>query len=336
MGVVLVHVSQYLPPQPWPFVTWVDAGARGVELFFIASAMTLAGSWEARNDGVVRFYIRRFFRIAPLFWLAIAFYASVYGAWGNWPAILTSAFFVNGLHPGWLWSSPVPGAWTIATEMAFYAIFPFLAALVTSLRRAVVLFVIAIVIDQLLSPQVALSWAPLLGVTSEDAILNTAWLWLPAQMPVFAVGFVIYYTLKLQRPSAAVANSIGLAGIAVALLFSLFFMRMAEWSVALGLIVYSMGLGGLAPLNNRLTRSVGVVSFGIYLVHFIVIEQIIAPLIQGASQGWIFMVYPGALAVAWLCAALLYRAVEVPGRALGRGIISRMGAPRSLQKLGAS
>src|ERR1700733_7252186 len=53
-------------------------GMFGVQLFFLASAITLCYSMDARSKvearPVLSFYLRRLFRIAPLFWLAMLFY----------------------------------------------------------------------------------------------------------------------------------------------------------------------------------------------------------------------------------------------------------------------
>src|SRR5690348_13706360 len=52
-------------------------GQFGVQMFFVASALTLCLSWEARRDEphpMKSFLIRRFFRIAPMYYFGIAFY----------------------------------------------------------------------------------------------------------------------------------------------------------------------------------------------------------------------------------------------------------------------
>ena len=45
-------------------------------------------SWHARSDGTYPFYIRRLFRIAPMFWLAIPFYIMI--QWWSPPRLLGS------------------------------------------------------------------------------------------------------------------------------------------------------------------------------------------------------------------------------------------------------
>src|ERR1700726_1235091 len=52
-------------------------GVYGVQLFFFVSSFTMCLMWDLRSGEsrrAVKFYIRRFFRIAPPFWLVIAGY----------------------------------------------------------------------------------------------------------------------------------------------------------------------------------------------------------------------------------------------------------------------
>src|SRR5579864_4198724 len=72
--VMAVHTSQVFSNLPAPIAMVLAQGARGVQLFFVASALTLCMSWTARDESIGSFYARRFFRIAPMFWLAIVFF----------------------------------------------------------------------------------------------------------------------------------------------------------------------------------------------------------------------------------------------------------------------
>src|SRR2546425_10397928 len=57
---------------------FINAGARGVQLFFLLSAFTLFRSSKIKFDREMsprrNFYIRRAFRILPLWWLITALY----------------------------------------------------------------------------------------------------------------------------------------------------------------------------------------------------------------------------------------------------------------------
>jgi peptidoglycan/LPS O-acetylase OafA/YrhL len=93
LGVIGIHASQSVPDLEWPLRALADQGARGVQLFFVVSALTLMLSWKERDDGVLPFYIRRVFRIGPMFWLAILFFAllDISGsALRYWPALSVS------------------------------------------------------------------------------------------------------------------------------------------------------------------------------------------------------------------------------------------------------
>ena len=80
------------------------------------------------------FYLRRFFRIAPLFWIAIVFYLLVTRGRGitNFAPdgvgasdVLLTFFFLHSSSVT-AYNSVVPGGWSIAVEMQFYLLFPLL------------------------------------------------------------------------------------------------------------------------------------------------------------------------------------------------------------------
>ena len=83
-------------------------------------------SWHARADGIVNFYTRRLFRIAPLFWLMIPIYLMWNHSQHQPGEVLATALFVNGFMPNYIFGV-VQGGWSIAVEMSFYLVFPLLA-----------------------------------------------------------------------------------------------------------------------------------------------------------------------------------------------------------------
>jgi len=74
-GVFIVHSSQSIDGLPRWLSSLASQGARGVQLFFVISAFTLFLSLSTRRKNEKRptlnFFIRRFFRIAPLFYAAL-------------------------------------------------------------------------------------------------------------------------------------------------------------------------------------------------------------------------------------------------------------------------
>jgi len=95
--------------------------------------------WDERaseSRRTVKFYIRRFFRIAPLYWFALVLYFFI-GYFSGFKStgsqlnpsstqvIVLTLTFLHGFFPTAI-NSAVPGGWTIAIEMGFYALFPLL------------------------------------------------------------------------------------------------------------------------------------------------------------------------------------------------------------------
>jgi peptidoglycan/LPS O-acetylase OafA/YrhL len=205
LGVIAHHASLY-EPGLGPVVRFFGGfGKMGVQLFFVASAITLCLSvaQRAERHPVLSFYIRRYFRIAPLYYLGIIFYAIYsipfnylhgYGLHAdsayNLPNISANAFFVHGFYAP-ANNTVVPGGWSIATEMSFYACFPLLFASSERLgkwRLAAAGLIIAFCgVVELAIGNLTGHW-PWNTDFEYYSLLN--------QMPVFLIGILAYYRLK--------------------------------------------------------------------------------------------------------------------------------------------
>lgn len=116
---------------------WISAGNTGVLLFFFVSAFTLFQSSRnrfTREEKPIRnFYIRRAFRILPLWWLSIALYQLYYGK----PLLehlccfsMLFGFELRGDHP-------VVGGWTLFIEETFYLFLPVIFTYLRTFKAAV-------------------------------------------------------------------------------------------------------------------------------------------------------------------------------------------------------
>lgn len=195
--VIFVHFSQNFSDALIHDVGKV--GQFGVQLFFVASAFTLCLSHDRRaqvQDSLANFYIRRFFRIAPLYYLAIAGYGIAHTLLGHGQDytplnIAANVLFLHGFVPS-ANNSIVPGGWSIGVEMAFYAIFPFLYAGIEIVWRKWGMAALVACLAAAVAGPMALLCANL--VLRGAWILNNtfAYYFLATQFPVFIIGIAYY------------------------------------------------------------------------------------------------------------------------------------------------
>src|SRR3569833_4791569 len=102
------------------------------------SAFTLCYSYNHRSaidkSPLLSFYTRRFFRIAPLFYLAVIYYLWQDGFGPRYwlgdapnitPANIAGNFvFLHSLNPYWI-NSIVPGGWSVFFVVFFFVFFLF-------------------------------------------------------------------------------------------------------------------------------------------------------------------------------------------------------------------
>jgi peptidoglycan/LPS O-acetylase OafA/YrhL len=90
LGVIAVHSHQSIPNLNLSVKYAFNYGQLGVQLFFMLSAITLCISSQKRHEQVWQyFYMRRFFRIAPLYYFGIVLY------------LLTGSFFIYQFKGEW-------------------------------------------------------------------------------------------------------------------------------------------------------------------------------------------------------------------------------------------
>jgi len=347
--VVMVHTAQSVDGKPEALRLFTDYGQMGVQAFFVASAYTLCHSWFGRadeGDRLSAFWIRRYFRIAPLYFLGIPLYLLVETLWSAargdgavvppqyldaWN-ILANLAFVHGFVPA-ANNNIVPGGWSIGTEMAFYAVFPLLAAVLSAAAARGRTALLATAVAAVALSQAGLG--PAMALTGLQ-IGNNGFLYfnLLVQLPVFVFG-MLYYMLERDGCwplRGAAGNAIGLAaGTAATLLvwYGDHPLRFAWIPVAAALSFLCLfRLLALCPAANpRWLRRLGELSFSIYLLHFVfahklvyaVAEEVVA-LIGPVAAVAVFV--PATVGVtAWL-ARWTERWIERPGIALGRRLIA--------------
>lgn len=104
---------------------FIGLNMASLPLFFVISAFTLYLSLDNKSgekNRFIKFYIRRFFRIAPLFYLLLVFVVLdgiIQNRAPSWLEILSNFSFTFNLVPEYSGSLTI-GGWTIGVEMLFY------------------------------------------------------------------------------------------------------------------------------------------------------------------------------------------------------------------------
>lgn len=305
-------------------------GQMGVQLFFVASAYTLCRSMDARPGEPVRnFYIRRFFRIAPLYYCGIFFYAVaayIFGDFASYsaPNVLANVIFVHGLVPS-ANNTIVPGGWSIATEMMFYAVFPLLFMVA---RRHPSLSVVAAI-----SLNVAVQLFIIYGL-HRSGIANNTFLYysLLNQLPVFLIGIWLFaHDIE--------GKAIWLDAVLM-VLFGLACFACLNWyghlTAILSPVLAGISFAFLFRLARRLVAQggtiarIGQVSYSMYVFHFIFAWWVSGYLMKlGSDYGVpLVLVYAGTLALtvgcSYVLAAASKRVIEDPFISLGSRLIKRI------------
>ena len=350
--VLLYHCLSTVRGLPSGFTDVVDKGNYGVQLFYVASAFTLFLSLDQRSRldrrPILFFFVRRFFRIAPMFWAALVFYVLLWGVGprstapdgiGVWH-ILSTFFFLHGWHPTTI-NSVVPGGWSIAVEMIFYALVPLFFMYARSLRRMVPVFLLLLIVSRLSSWAVTKWLTHAMAPIYHDCVKSFAYYWLPAQLPVFCMGFILFILLKDHYPPSSPQISSTdrrrgaiLLGAAIFLAAVLIRFKLPTAYIGFGvvsaLVAFSLAYRPNIVLVNGLTRYAGKVSYSGYLMHFWVVDVLREHLPSARffqsipALGQYFLFVGAATAGTLMVATVTYQFVEKPGRNIGRKVIQRL------------
>jgi len=348
LGVMLVH-SAILSGQTGVGMLIGFTGQRGVQLFYMISAFTISLSLDGERREhypLSNYFLRRFFRIAPLFYIVIVcnlllkLVAPEYSSLrqlGYWD--VTSGFlFLNGVRPKTI-NSVVAGGWSIAVETTFYLLLPLLHRTFNTIRRTFFLFVF--------SAPVLLTLSRIFASAAHNSSQQQffAFLWFPVEFPVFVLGLLTYriwqsyimYRAKKSHEHKDLSLVLLLGAFILygaCLPFSdgkLYFSSFIFLPLILGLSLYPWPC-----LVNRLTIFIGKISYSLYLLHFFAIEFvsfILKPfeashsrlMSQHMLHGPLGLVAIFSLVFALsvpLC-TLSWKYLEQPGIRLGRRLIAK-------------
>jgi len=318
LGVVIVHIPQRSG------ISIVDHfagfGRFGVQLFFLVSACTMCHMWKLRegeSSPISNFYIRRFFRIAPLFWLAIPLYVLVDTANKNYlrpenigklEVFLTATFF-HGFWPTSI-NSVVPGGWSIAVEMTFYALFP---ALILKIKDKAISYLVLAVFIWGFNVLIFRDLASSFFVNYQSGISTTVvkdflYFNFINQAPIFLLGCYIYFSLSNKFHTLEVVLFISWFAFGASLRF---------WDIdGFGFLFAYLILGLFVficlkeNVRSELVEKLGANSYAIYLIHFLVINSLIEILPQQAGLANFLIAFALTTLISFLIALIIHVIIE--------------------------
>lgn len=336
---VVIYHMLYIPepdliPPRWAQMI-AQNGGMGVTLFFVVSAFSLFYTMPLRlrePKPWLSFFLHRFFRIAPLFylWIVLTLVRDklIFGVNHSLGEIAASASFVFNLLPqqqeGFVWAS-----WTIGIEMLFYLVFPLFYLCAKNRWQAITLSVWLLV--GWVAIKGMLAYFPSAPRTQE---MFVQWSFL-RHLPVFACGAIAYHFFGSHGAMAMQSRERGIAltSLAVALYVALLngwlpniFGDGYYWQAVLfTLLLLGLGQAPVKLAVNRLTNYFGRISYSMYLNHptvVLMLSPVYAAIYRqgvGLSVAFVLSLAITLLAVVVVSEAT-YRLVELPGMRLGKRV----------------
>lgn len=290
VGIPQLIVGHPVLEIPQPLNKFFPYLGYNVMLFFIISAFTLYLSMDNRNNEekrIVNFYIRRFFRIAPLFYLMLIYMIVISKIYYNYVPptnqILLNIIFAFNFFPSYA-ESIVPAGWAIGVEMLFYLLFPLLFLKINNLHRAIAFFVFTISFSLIFKLLISQGIIFSSHITSQYLYINFI-----SQLPIFSIGIICYYIYQYISSNVKFTEKMLRYALYIFLmsLYSLNFFHIIGltpdsliplhyWeALAFGSLLLSLALYPNKLFVNKITKFYGKISYSTYLVHPILISYLI-------------------------------------------------------------
>lgn len=355
LWVLLSHVQILSGMRGLPILSW---GSVAVELFMMLSGFLMAHHYIERREHepwgqprtIAVFWTRRFFRIAPLYYILLAVALIAGPALGDmrshiaaaWPQSGTEAArytdqgpaniaahlsFAFGLLPDYAFRTPLPD-WSIGLEMQFYLAFPFIMLLMRRAGPAPASLVL------IAACSILVSLAP--GFFDQFPMPAI----LPVKLYVFLAGMLIAFGRKgrnmkrlfvvalLYPCLQLLQNRDGEHLMLVALIAAMFYLT-DEGELPGAAYLLPVKRGARQAFAGRIAMFLGSTSYATYLLHLLIVLPVAGALAR--LPGYVAMnqylrfaaVLALVLPVVYLLSWLLYRMVEQPGIKAGKLVIRR-------------
>ena len=336
----------------------IDKPDLGVDLFMMLSGFLMvfhyhlrAGTepWSAPRTWV-RFWVRRYFRVAPLYYVMLAAALIAGPAILSWRTaidqilhqaamappevyidhsprnIAAHVSFVFGLLPPYAVRTPLPD-WSLTLEMQFYALFPALMLMTRKLGwvRGAGL--------------AALAGAVITHATWHYSIRDPMPSFLPLRIDIFFAGMLLAQAGRAGRRTAMLylvlalllalqpfqgEGSLERLAVREALVLAFFALTLNRFLPTPGAQI----AGKLAAILGRNPfRGLGEISYSVYLLHLPIMAPVIAVVLSRFGHGAptpFLIAFLAVAALVYPLAWLTHRFIEIPGQAAGRLFLQRL------------
>jgi peptidoglycan/LPS O-acetylase OafA/YrhL len=315
IAVILTHVGDWSDAVHGRYASWIQNLNVGVDVFFMISALLLYAPFVARHlDGrphpsLGTYTVRRILRIYPAYWVALIVIlplSPIFGLRGTWQWVSVPLLFYTYRVAGALAANAgLRQAWTLVIEVSFYAFLPLYAWCIRALGRgvgalraevggAVALVVGGPILFHFSSPGATFTLPyflrvlpPLLGIFGAGMLIVIA-REAVARMPepprwwnVLGASAVPWFTV------AAVSYWILCKHLGIDPARAVFITATQQWNqhlvetivaaciVAPAVFVPAGRSWSLSVIGSRPLAYIGMLSYGIYLWHYAVIEWLV-------------------------------------------------------------
>jgi peptidoglycan/LPS O-acetylase OafA/YrhL len=370
--VIIMHCSDTALGSPafmstgGSWLSWVantfDFGRLGVMLFFAVSGFVIPSSLKpGQHPGV--FWVRRFFRLYPVYWLSVALAVCVQAwLWHHYFAAPQVAANLTMLQ-NFLRYENVEGVyWTLKLELVFY-VACYLLFLTRMLENTILLEVISLGLATIFVCYLDLWNGPLgfarhlLNFTDQtrsalDAqgaantaaahplpgLLNMNWGYFCAYFSLMFLGAILrrLYDRRLSGVARSIALLLPALWITILSVMGLFAYRATHDLGMIGVfapatlaVLLFVVLAFRIRITSRYMALMGVISYSLYLMHPIVIDTLVA--IQHSSSANLPVFTLVVLVLTILLSIASYRLVERPSIRKGHELANRLERKASLK-----
>lgn len=301
---------------------WGPNGQFGVTLFFVISGflITYLITKEKEKYGdfsFKKFYLRRALRIWPLYYLILllSYFFFTDSELPNRTILLNILGFSNippALKSGWEGS---PQIWSIGVEEQFYLFWPFILYLVPK-NKMNFFIIVFIVVFTLLFPHLV-NKINMLTIRNENLYSFTLSLFAKTKFNCMAFGGLIGYNLALNKKWLEKIYLNKILVIFFTLLafiiwvsnlrFGLFSYEV--YSLLFGLMILSVVKNNFFNIDNKITKFLGNISYGIYMYHWMVILVFIKILPKNV-ENYNFYLYSLTISITVLISWISYHTYE--------------------------